>query len=72
METNLLPSPWEIEIRGYVDEKGNKPFARWLEGLDAAAAAKVTIALARMELGNLSKVEGVGSAAVRRNGNSRT
>ena len=28
---------------------------------DAAAAAKVTIALARMELGNFSKVKGVGS-----------
>ena len=50
-----------IEIRGYIDEKGNKRFAQWLEGLDAAAAAKVTIALARMEQGSLSKVKGVGS-----------
>ena len=30
-------------------------------GLDAAAAAKVTVALARMEQGNFSKVKGVGS-----------
>jgi putative component of toxin-antitoxin plasmid stabilization module len=51
----------EIEIRGYIDEKGKKPFAVWLEGLGSAAAAKGTIGLARMELGNLSKVEGVGS-----------
>ena len=50
-----------IELRGYIDESGNKRFARWLEALDAAAAAKVTIALARMELGNFSKVKGVGS-----------
>ena len=50
-----------IELRGYVDENGNKRFAHWLEALDAAAAAKVTIALARMEQGNLSKVKGVGS-----------
>jgi putative addiction module killer protein len=50
-----------IELRGYIDEHGNKRFAQWLEGLDAPAAAKVTIALARMELGNFSKVKGVGS-----------
>lgn len=49
------------ELRGYIDEKGNKRFAQWIEGLDAAAAAKVTIALARMEQGNFSKVRGVGS-----------
>jgi hypothetical protein len=46
-----------IELRGYIDEKGNKRFAQWLEGLEAAAAAKVTIALARIELGNLSQVK---------------
>ena len=50
-----------IEPRGYIDENGNKRFAQWLEGLDAAAAAKVTIALARLERGNFSKVKGVGS-----------
>ena len=50
-----------IEIRGYIDENGNKRFAQWLEGLDATAAAKVAISLARMELGNFSKVKGVGS-----------
>src|ERR1017187_8055885 len=50
-----------IDLRGYIDERGNKRFAQWLEGLDAAAAAKATIALARMEQGNFSKVKGVGS-----------
>jgi putative addiction module killer protein len=50
-----------IELRGYIDESGSKRFARWLEGLDAPAAAKVTIALARMEQGNFSKVKSVGS-----------
>ena len=50
-----------IELRGYIDENGNKRFAQWLDGLDAAAAAKVTLALARMEQGNFSNVEGVGS-----------
>jgi putative addiction module killer protein len=49
------------ELRGYVDEKGNKPFAIWLETLDATAAAKVTIALTRIEQGNFSKTKGVGA-----------
>lgn len=47
-----------IELRGYIDENGNKRFAQWLEGLDAAAAAKVTIALARMEQGEFLEDQG--------------
>ena len=50
-----------IALRGYIDESGNRRFAQWLEGLDPVAAAKVTIALARMEQGNFSKVKGVGA-----------
>jgi putative component of toxin-antitoxin plasmid stabilization module len=50
-----------IELRGYIDEKGNKRFALWLAALDAPAAAKVTIVLTRMERGNFSKVKGVGA-----------
>ncbi len=50
-----------IELRGYVGENGTKRFAMWLEALDAWAAAKVTIALTRMEQGNLSNVKGVGA-----------
>jgi putative addiction module killer protein len=50
-----------IELRGYIDEYGNKRFADWLDGLDSAAAAKVTIALARMEQGNFSRAKGVGA-----------
>jgi len=55
-----------IELRGYIDEKGNKLFAQWFEGLDAVAAARVTTALARMELGNFSNVKGVGSGVFER------
>jgi len=50
-----------IELRGYVDERGNRRFANWLDSLDPAAAAKVTIALTRVEQGNLSNAKGVGS-----------
>ena len=35
--------------------------AIWFESLDAAAAAKVVTALARMELGNLSNSKSVGA-----------
>jgi putative addiction module killer protein len=53
-----------IELRGYVDPKGNKPFAAWLESLDSRAAAKVTIALARMEQGNFSNTKSVGAGVL--------
>ncbi len=49
-----------VELRGYIDEKGNRPFARWFAELDHEAAARVTTALARLEQGNFSNVKGVG------------
>lgn len=51
----------EIEIREFLDGAGRCPFARWFEGLNAVAAARVTVALTRLGLGNFSNVEGVGS-----------
>jgi putative addiction module killer protein len=50
-----------IELRGYIDKQGKQCFAEWFENLDAPAAAKVTIALTRMEQGNFSNVKSVGS-----------
>ena len=44
-----------------IDGQSEKRFSEWFDGLDSASAAKVAIALARMEKGNFSKVEGVGS-----------
>ena len=49
-----------FELRGYIDENGKRRFATWFGSLDAIAAAKVTIALTRMERGNLSNVKSVG------------
>ena len=51
-------------IREYVDERGRSPFAKWFEDLDARAAAKVTVALARIETGNLSNVKSVGAGVL--------
>ena len=53
-----------LEIRSYVDSTGRSPFEAWFEELDAAAAAKVTVGLARLEQGNLSNVKSVGRGVV--------
>jgi putative addiction module killer protein len=51
----------EIEIQEFLDSSGRSPFERWFDGLNAVAAARVTIALTRLSHGNFSKVEGVGA-----------
>ena len=53
-----------FELRGYIDENGRKRFALWFERLNAIAAAKVTIALTRMERGNHSNAKGVGAGVL--------
>ena len=53
-----------MEIREYLDGDGNSPFAAWFGKLDAQAAAKVTIAVVRMEAGNLSNVKSVGGGVL--------
>jgi putative addiction module killer protein len=49
-----------MRVREYFDTNGRNPFAEWFDALHAPAAAKVAIALARMEQGNFSNVKGVG------------
>ena len=46
-----------IQIEEYVREDGTSPYQTWFNSLDAQAAAKVTMAKARMELGNTSNIE---------------
>src|SRR5438552_7129777 len=50
-----------LSILEYLDRAGSSPFATWFRRLDAAAAAKVTTAIRRLELGNFSNVKGVGT-----------
>jgi putative addiction module killer protein len=50
-----------VTVREFLDRQGSSPFAKWFRALDATAAAKVTTALLRMELGNFSNVKGVGA-----------
>lgn len=49
-----------MEIREFLDARGGSPFASWFDDLDAQAAAKVTVALTRMERGNLANAKAVG------------
>lgn len=53
-----------IEVREYVDAAGRSPFGDWFAQLNAQAAARITIALARIEQGNLSNVKGVGGGVL--------
>jgi putative addiction module killer protein len=50
-----------VQILEYLDVAGDSPYRDWFESLDAQAAAKVTVALTRIELGNLANVKGVGA-----------
>lgn len=46
---------------------GSSPFAHWFASLDAIAAAKIRIALSRIEIGNLSAVKwfrGIGECRI--------
>ena len=49
-----------MEVREYLTEDGRSPFARWFNKLDVRAAVRVTIALNRMEQGNLSNSKSLG------------
>ena len=59
----MLPSN-VTELRYYQQVDGNNPFEGWFSGLDTAAAAKVSVALARLEKGNLSNVKGIGEGVL--------
>jgi putative addiction module killer protein len=50
-----------MDVREYLAPDGRSPFGAWVDDLDPQAAAKVTTALARIRLGNLSNVKGVGA-----------
>jgi len=56
-----------IEIREYIREDGSNPYQAWFDGLNAQAAAKITVAKARLELGNTSAIKwfrGIGECVI--------
>ena len=46
-----------MEILEYIREDGSNPYKTWFDSLNAQAAAKVTVAKARLELGNTSSIK---------------
>src|SRR5271165_7585706 len=53
-----------LELRYYLASDGASPFEEWFTNLDAPAAAKVAVALARLEQGNLSNLKVVGEGVL--------
>jgi putative addiction module killer protein len=49
-----------IDVLVYEQENGGSPFADGFADLDRQAAAKVTVAVERLRLGNFSNIKGVG------------
>ncbi|WP_085582746.1 MULTISPECIES: type II toxin-antitoxin system RelE/ParE family toxin [unclassified Pseudomonas] len=46
-----------ISLEEYLQENDSSPFGRWLATLNAQAAAKVSTALVRLEMGNTSNIK---------------
>ena len=51
----MLPSL--VIIREYITENGANAFSKWFNILNSQAAAKIVVALSRMETGDLSNVK---------------
>jgi putative addiction module killer protein len=50
-----------LTVAEYVPEDGSNPYRTWFDGLDPQAAAKVTTAILRLEMGNISRVKWIGA-----------
>ena len=46
-----------MRVREYIREDGSVPFKEWFDGLSYQAAAKVAVALVRIEQGNTSSIK---------------
>ena len=57
MVTNVLPLFMAMKVEEYVREDASNPYKQWFDGLTSQAAAKVTVAKLRMELGNTSSIK---------------
>jgi putative addiction module killer protein len=51
-----------LQVLEYLTSAGLSPFGKWFDGLDAVAAAKVTVALTRMAAGNFGDRKSVGDS----------
>lgn len=52
-----------MKVQEYLSEDGSSPYQKWFQKLDTVAAAKITVAKSRLELGHTSNIkwfEGIG------------
>lgn len=49
-----------MEVREYLTETEASPFSKWFLKVHSQAAAKIAVAITRMELGNLSNCKSLG------------
>ncbi len=57
----------KIRLEEYIRDDGANPYQTWFDRLDAQAAAKITVAKTRLELGNTSNIEwfrGIGECKI--------
>lgn len=52
------------ELVEYLDEQDRSPFRKWFNRLNREAAAEVSFALVRLELGDRSKLKPVGAGVI--------
>lgn len=50
-----------VAVVEFLDERGRSPFRRWFDRLDPSTAARVTVALYRIEHGATSAIKGLGA-----------
>jgi putative addiction module killer protein len=56
-----------IRVEEYIREDASNPYKKWFDSLSVQAAAKVTVAKLRMELGNTSNIkwfDGIGEYVI--------
>ncbi len=53
-----------LTLHEYLEAGGRSPFRDWFDALDPTAAARITVALARIEQGNLSNAKSVGEGVL--------
>ena len=53
----MLPLSMTLKVEEYLREDASNPYKQWFDSLSAQAAAKVTVAKLRMELGNTSSIK---------------
>lgn len=46
-----------MKVQEYIKQDGSNPYQKWFNSLDAIAAAKVTVAKSRLEIGNTSNIK---------------